>query len=270
MKNNFAHIQFSDTIHGLLEIEGVTSKGKIVNKRYQSDSEIPLIDAQKKYTELIDALKEVRKEVYLEQLNNNNEEFRRLSYNKLSKLDFFNPDSDNDGYYYKNIYFNGEVDKIKLYIKKSTRESSMNFMSISNTNYGSLIAEHSEDFVSYRILTDTGELVTKIQSENYRVLSQDFRYYEINGEYFHLNLNKKELDHIIADSIIAFDNDIVAIKKDRDHEEYELFSSEKIKISNYKYSKFENDYGLLFGFREGCFYIINSEGKEEAKLKRGC
>ncbi|WP_158250538.1 WG repeat-containing protein [Aquimarina sp. I32.4] len=268
MKNNYVHIQLSDTIHDLLEIEGVTSKGKIIGKKYQSDSETPLIDAQKKYTELINALKEVREEVYLEQLNNNNEEFRRLSYNKLSKLDFFNPESDNDRYYYKTIYFNGEVDKIKLYIKKSTRESSMNFMSIANTNYGSLIAEHSKDFASYRILTDTGELITKIQSENYPVLSQDFRYYEINGEYFHLNLNKKELDRIITDSIIAFDNDIVAIKKDRDHKGYELFSSEKIKISNYEYSKFKNDYGVLFGFREGYFYIINSNGKEKTKLKR--
>ncbi len=251
---NYVYITDNDTIKAPIKIQAYNADGKPLYSNGYSYSNT-------KPGEQEEVLKEMM--VYLEKtikdLEDNKfatvEDYKSHLRKDIGNLDYF---KDTDGLFHRELYFKGSVETVRLFFSKEKKEQKVYFTAKNKTKFEDLNIMSIDNGIAF--LNIKGEKLFAVTGSEYEAITN--RYFEDDDYYYHLNLKEKRMDTLLVYDITACDNGLVKILKNKEEDDYILYSEEHKKINSYQYEYIEDNESVLFGNRNDNFYFISKKGKE--------
>jgi hypothetical protein len=211
-------------------------------------------------TEFLAFLKDTKNKLEIDTFKST-EEFQTFLKSTLVDLGFF---TNQDGNYHKELYFNGNVDKVAIYFETSRKTKTKSFTA-KNYAINHLIFKEINGKTVF-LNADLEEIFeTDIVSLN---RSYGNYFYSEAGEkplYYYLDRSEKKMTPIEAEEIKQYENGLITILKISDKRFiYGFYNNDNKKLinKNFKHVKELNTKSVIAADVEGNYFLIDNMGTQ--------
>lgn len=189
-ENNFLYVTVSDAYADGFYVNALNGDGKVLNQNSSSFSPTTDDQAGDGIAEIISLLEEVQVKLKNKDFKDT-AAFKSYLLKKASKLETA---KDTDGVYHKKYYFEGNIDKVKLFVETEEKSKTVSFTAVNNSGFGGIIFMQDK---KYNIFLDANaKELFRLEYSPIRSLGS--RYYQNDSLYYHLDLEAKQLQAIDA------------------------------------------------------------------------
>ena len=213
LENNHVYLTISDDFTNEIYIRGLNSNGKPLSESSSSYAPTSDNNSGKELSSMLTILENVQSKLKKDQFKDT-QQIKKYLRKQVSKI---KPPKDNDGVYHKRIYFNGNVDKIMLYIETEEGADTVSFTATNNTRYKDVLINQTTEHIIF--MDEQAKEVFRIDIKPLERIGN--RFFIENETFYHLNMATKSLDSLTMLDVFETSNGLVFM---RPHEEKGFFT----------------------------------------------
>jgi len=205
LDRNFVYITISDQYADRVYINALNAEGKVLNSNSSSNSPTSDDQAGAGIFKILELLEDVQTKLKKKDFKDT-DAFKKYLIKKASKLE---EAKDKDGVYHQKLYFEGNIESVKVYIETKKISKTVSFTAKNNSGFGDIILMQNKTHNTF--LDANAKELFKLEYSPIESLGS--RYFQNDSLYYHLNIEEKKLEKLNVFRVWEASNGLAFIQK---------------------------------------------------------
>lgn len=252
LEKNHLYLTIDDKYANGLYVRALNSEGKILNQNSSSFSPMPDGKSNDGFGEILNLLEKVQAKLKAKKFKDT-ESLKKYLLKKVTKIESV---KDKDGVYHRKYYFEGNIEKLWLFIETAEKSETVSFTAKNTSDFGEIILVQSQ---TENIFLD--ENAKELFRTPFKpIQSLGSRYFANDSLHYHLNLQTKNLDELKVAHVWEAKNGLAFIK-DSEEVKHRMYNADHKLLSEMEFDNlYNNDKYYVQGISNNESYILSANG----------